>query len=282
MTGKAGLLALLVVAATVAGVVGTELERFEEARDVETELLLLPNGRHLKVASLGQASTMADLVYLWAIQFYANYNREDRGRYVEHVFSNVIPELDPHYIDPYWLGALILSLESRDLDAALRVLDKGFANNPNEWILPYLAGWECHGHGRYGQAVEYFSRAAAVPDAPPFVLRARAGMAKRGGDLREAARMWGEVLDDPRSDASSIAIAERQLRDIRVRADLQDLTGAVARFRSETGAPPRSLDELERRGYIPDVPTDPDGQPYTYDPTTGVVGSRAGLVLGEH
>ena len=93
--------------------------------------------------------------------------------------------------------------------------------------------------------------------------------------------MWGEVLDDPRSDASSIAIAERQLRDISVRADLQDLTGAVARFRSETGAPPRSLDELERRGYIPAVPTDPDGQPYTYDPMTGVVGSRAGLVLGE-
>ena len=93
--------------------------------------------------------------------------------------------------------------------------------------------------------------------------------------------MWRDVLDDPRSDESSVAIARRQLRDLHVRIDQQVLSNALDRFRSETGQPPRSLEELARRGYIRAVPMDPDGNPYNYDPISGTVGSHAGLVLGE-
>ena len=35
-----------------------------------------------------------------------------------------------------------MSVEARDTDMALGLLDKGIAANPRDWLLPYLAGWE--------------------------------------------------------------------------------------------------------------------------------------------
>jgi len=272
---------LIALFAGIAGIAGSALERMEGERPASEELLYLPNGRYLEIASLGQAPVLADLIYIWAIQYYSNYERTDRYRYVEHVFGEVIAELDPHYIDPYWMGALIMTLEARDLEAGLRLLDKGFENNPDKWILPYLAAWESHRAGKHDLAASYFERAAAVEGAPLFVRRMRAGMLSRAGQLREALRLWREVLQEPEADPASIAIAKRQMRSIRVRIDLQELRAAVERFRSETSHYPSSLEELLSGSYIDSLPRDPWENAYEYEPLTGRVSSRAWRILGD-
>lgn len=277
------LLVWLVIAllAGVAGVAGGALEEISAGRSSSEELLYLPNGKYLKVASLGQAPVLADAIYIWAIQYYSNYERTDRYRYVEHVFGDVIAELDPHYIDPYWMGALIMTIEARDLEAGLRLLDKGFANNPEQWVLPYLAAWESYRAGEYGRAASYFAQAAGVPEAPVAVRRMHAGMISRAGHQRQALRLWAEVLEDPESDAASRAIAKRQVRHLKVRIDLQELRAAVERFRSETSRYPRMLEELLAGSYIESLPRDPWDREYDYDPRTGRVSSVAGRVLGD-
>jgi tetratricopeptide (TPR) repeat protein len=199
---------------------------------------------------------------------------------VEHVFGEVIAELDPHYVDAYWLGALIMTVEAKDLAAGLRLLDKGIAANPDKWILPYLAAWESYRAGDYQRAADYFRRAAEVPDAPPAVMRMRAGMISKAGDLKTALSLWRQVLEDPRSDEASVEIARRQVRDLQLRSDLRDLQSAVNRFRIENGRLPESLESLLRRGYIRVLPRDPDDREYLYDPRTGAVSSKAGRVLG--
>lgn len=244
------------------------------------ELLYLPNGKHLKAMSLGHAPLAADLVYLWAIQYYSDYERKGRFRFVEHVFGSVIPDLDPHYVDPYWLGAMILTVEAGDLEAGLRVLDKGFENNPTAWVLPYLAGFECYRAHRFERAADYFDRSSRAPGAPALPLRMKAGMMARWGNLREAIRLWEEALRDPRGDAASRAIAERQIRDLTVRADLADLDAAIAAFRSREGRVPHRLGELVESGFLRIEPRDPDGRAYRYDPGIGRVSSGAGAVLG--
>jgi len=279
--GRLPVLLLVTIAVATAWTSGTALERMSAGRSTADELLYLPNGKYLRLASLGHASLVADAIYIWAIQYYSNYEREDRYRYVEHVFGNVIAELDPHYVDAYWLGALILTIEAQDLDAGLRLLDQGFEKNPDRWVLPYLGGWECYRAGDYERAARYFERAAAVEGAPPSVLRMRAGMISRAGNLELALRTWHELLEDPRSDPASRAIAERQVRDLRVRIDLRDLRAAVERFRSENGRLPRNLEELRRRAYIRFVPEGPDGHGYVYDSRTGRVSTTAGRILGE-
>jgi tetratricopeptide (TPR) repeat protein len=244
------------------------------------DLLYLPNGKLLKVLALGHGSLLADAFYVWAIQYYSDYEREDRYRYVEHVFRDVITELDPHYIDAYWLGALILILEARDLEAGLRLLERGAAKNPDQWILLYLAGWECYHAGQTGRAQAYFQRAMEVNEAPAVLPRLVAGIEARRGNPRKAIEMWREILEDPESDSASVSVAERQIRELRVRADVEDLERAVARFHNDNGRRPRSLEELVSASYIRYLPSDPAGEPYRYDPATGRISSSAGRVLG--
>jgi len=274
-------IAVVLLAALACGWAGARLESVTDDSAGEQELLLLPNGKHLKVASLGQAPVLADLIYLWAIQYYSSYEREDRFRYVEHVFGSVISELDPHYIDAYWMGALILIVEARDIDGGLALLDKGIAANPDNWLLPYLAGWETYHVERYDRAEEYFAMAEAIPGAPPYVRRTRIGMAAAKGDHRRAYAMWLGVLQDAGSDAGTIDIAERQLRHLKIKIDIQEIAVWVEKFRSENDRWPRSLNELVITGYSDALPIDPLGRPYAFDPLTGDVAAQQDRVLSE-
>jgi hypothetical protein len=275
---SAGILVLAVVTGLITS--AAALERIAPRAHAAQELLYLPNGNHLRILSLGHASLVADLVYLWAIQYYSNYERADRFRYVDHVFGDVIGELDPRYVDPYWLGALILIVEADDLEGGLRLLDRGFAANPGKWIFPYLGGWELYRDGDYIRAAEWFDRAAAVPGAPSTIGRMRAGMFEKAGDLEESMRMWQAVRDDPHSDATSIVIAERQIHDLEIRLAVRAVETAIEAFRIDNGRAPRRLEELVGRGYLEELPRDPEGRRYGYDPATGRVISVGGRVLG--
>jgi len=271
---------LLALSVLGVGSARARLAGMDASRSGTKDLLYLPNGKYLKAISLGHAPLVADFVYLWAIQYYSDYSQEDRYRYVEHVFGNVIAELDPGYIDPYWLGALILTTDGKDEEAGLRLLDRGFEKNPSEWILPFLAGWECQRIGQFDRAADYFDRAGKAPGAPPELFRMKAGMTTRTGNLREAMARWRDVLDDPRNNAESRAIAERQIRTLSVRADAQDLDAAIATYRERHKRLPRRLDELVRDGILTALPSDPDGNAYAYDPSAGTVSSAASRVLG--
>ena len=273
------IVALLALLAAV-GASAYQLERLESNEPEESKLLYLPKGDHLKLMSLGHRGLMADAIYLWAIQFYSSYGREDRYKLVQHVFGDVIGELDPNYIDPYWIGALILTTEAKDLEGGLQLLEDGMEANPDDWVLPYIAGWEAAQFKEFDLATEYFERAARIDGAPPVVVRLRAGMQVKAGDLDEALELWQEVLDDPRSDDTSRAIAKRRIRSLSVQKDIRDLESIVAQFRERYGRSPRGLEELVETNYLPFVPVSANGKAYRFDATTGRVLSDAGRVVG--
>ena len=281
MRSRAIILALVFSCAVATAWSGIHLERTAGDEDYERSLLLLPNGQYLKIASLGQAPLLADLIYIWAIQYYSEYEREDRFRYVQHVFGDVIAELDPHYIDAYWMGALILIVEAKDLDAGLDLLDQGIEANPENWVLPYLAGWECYHADQLECAEAYFARAEALPEVPVYVKRSRIGMAAAKGDLRRAYTMWLDVLQDPVADAGTIGIAERQLRYLKVKIDVQEIQAWVERFRLENERWPVALSELIQSGYTDALPFDSFGRPYAYDPLSGIVAAPKDRILPE-
>ncbi len=274
-------LVMMAAVGTLAGFSRCALDRLAEGRSAEKELLYLPNGKHLKIMSLGHANLLADAIYLWAIQYYSNYEREQRQRYVEHIFGDVITELDPRYVDAYWLGSLIMIVENHDLEAGLRLLEKGMERNPDQWILPYLAAWECNFGKQYLRAAAFFERAAGIPGAPDTVRRMRAGMMTKVGSLHEALAQWHAILEDPASDSLSLLIAKRKVRELQTRIEVETLQAAVDRFQKENGRYPARLGELERRRYIRAVPLASDGRPYRYDAETGTVSSKSGRILGK-
>jgi len=242
-------------------------------------LLYLPSGRYLKLVSLGFDGLVADMIYLWSIQYYGNYAIADRYDYLEKIYGDIIVELDPRYLDPYLIGSMIMTTEARNPEMALRLLDKGIEKNPDTWILAFEAGFICYDNLHdYARAARYFEKALKAPDVHPLVRRLYAGMYERAGDRRTSLREWAEIYQSAK-DVYVRNIAWNHVHDLKVQVDLADLEGAVARFRALAGRPPGSLGELVEGGVIAALPSDPEDRDYLYDPATGAVTYRARLIL---
>jgi tetratricopeptide (TPR) repeat protein len=256
------------------GGVGISSSRLEAMSSrVGAQVLYLPSGQYLKVVSLGFPEILADLIYLWSIQYYGNYDKAERFSYLEHVYNGVIAELDPHYIDPYLVGALIMETEAGEHEMALRLLEKGMKSNPQEWILPFEAGFICFDAlSDYGRAADYFERAMAIPSAPPAIRRIHAEMFNKMGDKRRSLENWKQIHDA--ADSEYVRdISWRHVHDLAIEVDLETLTAAIESYRSTHGRLPSSLDDLARAGLVAGIQPDPDGRPYVYDPATGSVKS---------
>jgi len=280
MMRRAVTLLLVVFVALSASYSRATLDRLASMPE-EKELLYLPSGKHLRVTSLGHTGLMADMIYIWAIQYYSNYDRDNRRQYVEHIFNNVITELDPNYIDAYWMGSLILILEIQDVDAGLAMLKRGVDRNPDSWLLAYLAGWECYHAKRFECAEEYFQKASSVPNAPTAVKRMHAGVLGKRGGVEGALQVWEEILEDPDSDELSIRIAERKVSELIALRDTAALQALVKRFQIENGRFPAMLGELVQRAYIRELPRHIDGRLYAYDAARGQVTAPVAQALGD-
>jgi tetratricopeptide (TPR) repeat protein len=240
-------------------------------KDPAGRLLYLPNGRFLRVASLGYPTFLADLIYLWSIQHYGTYREQDRFLYLEKVYGEVIAGLDPRYVEPYLIGALILVVEKRDVQAGLRLLDQGMEANPDEWILPYEAGfWAYDTASDYDLAARYFKRTMEIPGAPPSARRLYAEMFNKQGDKETSLALWREVLESA-GDQKVLAIAANHVHDLTLETDLMRIQAAIDAFRQAAGANPPELASLVRTGHLQEVPLDPDGNSYEYDSRTGEV-----------
>ncbi|HEV8121902.1 MAG TPA: hypothetical protein VGQ67_12970 [Candidatus Polarisedimenticolia bacterium] len=273
-------IALLAAAVLFLGSMGAEtaLERREAGAPHTAPLLYLPSGRYLKTVALGFDGLFADVLYLWSIQYYSNYAIADRYDYLEHIYQDVISELDPRYLDPYLVGALIMTAEARQPEMALRLLDKGIERNPDSWILAFEAGFLCYDDLKdYTRAGRYFERAMAVPGAPPLISRFEADMSRRAGDLHASLREWTEIRDGSQ-DVYVRTVSWNHIHDLAVQIDLQDLQEAVAAFRTSAGRAPYALAELQAHGLLKRPPIDPEGRPYLYDARTGTP-SYGGITL---
>ncbi|MFQ5768016.1 MAG: hypothetical protein ACE5ID_08545 [Acidobacteriota bacterium] len=248
-------------------------------RESSVGLLYLPRGRFLQVASLGFRTFLADLIYLWSIQYYGDLDNSDRSAFLEHVYGQVITRLDPRYLDPYLVGALILVVEQGDLKAALSLLDRGMAANPDKWILPYEAGFWAYDVGKdFPRAAEYFAKAMKIPGAPPSTRRLHAEMFNKRGDKITSLRLWKEVLEAAQ-DENVRTVAANHVHDLAMEIDLKTIQTALLAYRRRTARWPPSLGTLVTAGYLARLPLDPEGEPYSYSPRSGEVKPKTGFRL---
>lgn len=251
--------------------VNQRLEGLETGEPDRDHLLYLPSGRLLRVLSLGQDDTLADLIYLWSIQYYGHYQGGVRYDYLMQIYDRVITELDPQFEDAYLLGAMILSMEAQRHEEALKLLDKGIRENPQDWLLPFEAGFIAYSSLRdYRRAAAYFRVAMERPGVNPVVRRFYAEMFNRMGDSRVSLQHWKEIHDTAESDYVR-RIAARHVRDLTSKVRMADLQAAVDAFRDARGHPPADLRELVDAGFLGQIPVDAGGRPFRYDPASGAV-----------
>jgi len=235
-----------------------------------SSIIYIPSGKYLKYATFGFPELAADLVYLWAIQYYSDYSIPDRFEYMDHIFS-IIAELDPKYVDPYHVGSLIAVMEAHDLNLALKILERGFEKNPDQWLFPFLAGHYAQMYGNDFQVARaYYKQAMEIEGAPVFTERLYANAAFKSNDYQTAWEDWLNIYENA-PDEETKKIASNHLYNIKATIDKIELEKAITKYKEKFGHFPEDLSRLVQAGYIKNVPKDLDNNDYVYDPETGEV-----------
>lgn len=235
-----------------------------------SSVIYLPSGKYLRFAAFGYSSLLADLIYIWSIQYYSDYSVADRFKYLDHIFS-VIAELDHRYLDPYQIGALIALYEAKDFDLALKILDRGLAKNPEEWIFPFQAGHLAQLVKKdYQLARKYYRKTMGIKGAPPIAKRLYANASFELSDYKTAWNTWLEVYKTA-EDQRIKKIASNHLYRVKAAIDIQTIQEAIEQFRERYGLNPEELSLLVKEGLLPSLPKDLDGQDYLYDFQSGEV-----------
>jgi len=238
-----------------------------------SSIIYIPSGKHLKLAAFGYNSLMADLIYLWAIQYFSNQTIWDRFEHLEHIFS-IISELDPRYYDPYDMGSLIAYYEAKDLELAFRILDLGVEKNPDQWIFPLQAGHYAQMFAKdFERAEMYYKKAMDIKESPAIARRLYANAAFERSDYQTAWQNWLEVYESA-DDERVRKIASNHLYRTKAVMDIQAINQAITRFKDTHGRLPRALSELVAKGLLQNIPRDLDEKDYIYDGKTGEVKTR--------
>jgi hypothetical protein len=258
--------------ATGAAAVGLKArsDRILRARVPGSSIIYVPSGKFLKPATFGYSSLAADLVYLWAIQYYSSYDIPDRFTRLDHIFS-IIADLDPRYADPYEVGSLIAGMEAHDISLALRILDRGLEKNPDMWLFPFEAAHIAQIQLKdFALAREYYRKAMNVPGAPGLIKRLYAHATFKTMDYETSWETWLEIYNTATDDQVR-KTASNHLYQVKAAMDISALKNAVDAYKAKNGRFPSGLNRLVADRTLASVPRDLDGKEYVYDPATGEV-----------
>jgi len=238
-----------------------------------SSIIYIPSGKALKYVTFGYNSLLADLVYLWAIQYFSDQTIWERFDYLDHIFS-IIADLDPNYLDPYEIGALIAVYDAKDLDLAFTILDRGIEKNPKQWIMPLQAGHFAQMFAKnFEVAQKYYKMAMEIEGAPSIAQRLYANAAFRISDYRTAWKTWLEIYESA-TDPRVKKIASNHLYRTKAAIDFETLQSAIETYKNKYGRPPKELRQLVNEGLIKAIPNDLDGEDYLYDPETESLKTR--------
>ncbi len=249
------------------------LTPWQQAEKKFEQLMYLPNGEYLKIASLGYRELIADLLWLQAIQVMGDKKVSDEnGRWLYRALDT-ITTLDPKFVRAYEAGGLALTTLVVLPQESNRLMEKGMVHNPTEWKLPFLIGinyyYELYDDAK---AAEYISQASRLPGAPSTVATLAANLFVSAHSPQQAVDLLADMYRNT-TDESAKHMLEIRLKIVMTERDLHLLEGAVDRYRKLKGSNPAKLDELVSAGILSALPVEPSGGRYLYDASTGAVSS---------
>lgn len=275
---KRVVLALLVVAGLLMGTVVSEraLQGVERPDPLGLKLLYLPSAEMLRLTSLGNAGLVADVLYLWSIQYYSKYQPHERFLYLETIYQ-LITDLDPLYHDAYRVGALIMQLPTTDdetyKEGVIRLFDKALRNMPENHEIAEAAAWDMYIRYRdKAEALRYLKVAAEIPGSPHRLKRFLAVWSEDEEEwsFENAIGYWMEVREGAETEYDR-AVCEKQIYRLVASRDEELLNPMLGEWMVRQGRCPESWDVLVGVGLLHEPPTDYFGHRYRILPESCTV-----------
>jgi tetratricopeptide (TPR) repeat protein len=237
------------------------------------QLTYLPSGDYLRMASLGYRELAADLLWLQAIQVMGERKlSEEEGHWLYDAVDR-ITTLDPKFVRAYEAGSHALCILVLMPEESNRLLEKGMQHNPQEWKLPFLLGINYYFElADDEKAAEAMAKAARLPGAPESLARLAAKLFVSAKSPQQAVELLAKVYEET-SDENVRKMLETRLKESIVERDLQILEEAIRRYQVSHSRRPERLENLVEPGLLPELPREPFGGRYLYNPATGAVQS---------
>jgi len=172
----------------------------ERAGATLEEVLYISSPTLLKRMSLGYDGLLADIYWTRAVQYFGDKLIQGSEHFdLLAPLLEITTTLDPHLLIAYEYGANFLAPKipggAGQPLPAVKLVEFGIRNNPNQWRLYYELGFIYYLElGDYANAEKAFADGAKVPNAHQIMPIMAARMAEHAGNL-ERCRAWfaGEV-----------------------------------------------------------------------------------------
>ena len=232
----------------------------------------------LKRVALGYDHLIADFYWMRTIQYYGRRDEADKRpvRYKNlPALLDITTTLDPGLLDAYRVGSYFLAepdpIGAGQPGEALKLLDKGIREHPQEWRLLHDRGFIYYWFMKdYRAAGETWRAASRLAEAPDWMEPLAAMSLSKGGALEIARALWeNQYRESTRADVKENA--RNHLISIEVARDIWTLELLLENYQAENKSLPPTLQELVRGQKAGYRLMDPLGTPYRYDPATGAV-----------
>jgi hypothetical protein len=212
------ILAILGVLACAGVVVAYQVTRPEKAPGSANAFV--PSAKFYQDFSPSFRTSIADIYWLQIIQYYGEHLKSDQHFDALPAMLDLITTLSPHFTEPYFFGSLAL-IDAGDPEAAYRLLQKGFAANPDDWRFPAYLGFFAYqfpqvldpGEDKEAVAADWYAQSAALPGRPDYIPRLAAALYQKGNENGKAIAMWAQSygLGDKYTREKAIAALDQLL-----------------------------------------------------------------------
>ncbi len=220
----------------------------------------LPDGRALRVASLGFERLIADLFWLRTVYYVGDERSAAAGYPAANRLADLVTDIDPGFDTVYVVMSSAIGGLKGDADGAIRLLEKGL-RHVDYWKLHFLLGFSYFMEKQdYRRAAEQM-RLAAEKGGPPYLPLLSARLYAKAGDPETAIGFIRARLAETEDPEMRRAL-EKRYWDLWIRRDLERIDAAIQSYREREGRPPKDVNALVRAGLLGRAPIDPRGGAY--------------------
>jgi hypothetical protein len=168
----------------------------------------------------------------------------------------VVIDLDPYFVDPYFLAEGLLAWDAGQPKLANQLLVKGTKYRSDDWRLPFFIGFNNFYFLKdFETASGFIMTASQMPGSPDYLKTLAARLAYYGGKSKTALLFLQEMLAETDDPLLRQRLAKR-LRALELAVMIEE---AIGKFKAQEKRPPHTMDELLSSGYLTEMPVDPYG-----------------------
>ncbi|HEY3347179.1 MAG TPA: hypothetical protein VGK71_06110 [Nitrospirota bacterium] len=253
----------------------SQIDSTKEAAYRETDsFLYLPDADHLKIASLGYENTVADILWIKVVIQSGEKKISSRGYDWMYKALDTLTTLDPVFVTPYEMGALMLTIVADKVDLSDKLLEKGVIYNTDVWQLYFYLGFNKFFFDKdYLAAAKNMEKAASIKGSPPYTSLLASRLYVQAEDPVYALDFLEKMYSSSKDERMREEIGKR-MHLLEAQVIVNELQKAADYFKEKAGRAPESLGEMARAGLIKAVPPEPNGGRFYID-TDGKVKSSA-------